>query len=698
MALLNFIDTSADDEDTTPPPAAGGGPPGVSLLPPAAPSAGGGGDVASILVDYNDRFAGATPTRFRDELITQTLAALIGHAKPNVLLVGAAGVGKTRIVEDIARRIAQHDALIPDQLAGYTVYELPIWELVAGSGVVGALEEKVKGMIEFASDPANRAIVFLDEIHQLTGTGTGRDGTYAKIAQILKPALARGDLRVIGATTSGEARGMDADPAFARRFTRMVVDELTPDQTLEVLQTARAGLVAHYRGQIAVSDDVLEGVVRIADRYARAGQHRPDNALTLLDRAAGHRILQLRSRITQALAKGDTATAQTLRSTPFVPLELAHIEHAAQRLASGNATPRRFDADMLRRALTESLRGQEEVIEQLCDWLARQQLGLFDHTAPIAWLFAGASGVGKTEAAKIIAEQITGLAPVVLNMTEYDDASTIHRITGAPAGYIGYDSTAELVFDTLESNPYRVILLDEFEKADRQVQRLFLSALDEGTLRTNHGRHVDFSKAVIIATTNAARESLEGRQTGFTTGTTSLAPSSLTRELSRHFDAELLGRFSHVVAFAPVAADVYRDIISTQYASQRAQLVADKPSLDQDLPQQIPEVELAELAETTFDPALGGRPAVRAVRTWIEDRLLPAAPAPGTGQDRDEQEPSELDPTELDQTEDDDGGGGGSDVGHHGTDQEALQTAAVMPGADQWAPPSWAAHDQPEGW
>ncbi|MFK0244557.1 AAA family ATPase [Amycolatopsis azurea] len=617
MALSNFTSGGSDDRHPN-----GGAPPG---LPTAGPPPTDADDdiVDDLLVNYNQKFAQAEPTLFRDTLIEQVLSVLISKNKPNVLLTGSAGVGKTRAVEDIARRIALGDTLIPDQLKTHTIYELPIAHILAGSGLVGSLEAKIKAVVEFAADPKNKAILFIDEIHQISGgTSSHSDPVGRKISQILKPALARGDISVIGATTSTEARALDEDPAFARRFTPLIVDELSVEQTKAVLATVRPGLVAHYHHQIAVTDDVLADTVAIAEANSRAGQHRPDTAITLLDRAMADRVLEQKKLLVQAQNDGDTALVQVLQAAGQVHLTKARVLDVARRLMTGNAQRPDFDAVTLRATLLDRLRGQDDVLAQLTDHLAREELGLFPTMTPMTWLLAGASGVGKSETAKVIAQQWTGSEPIILNMTEYHSSWSTSGIIGSPPGYLGSDSNQELPFDTLESNPHRVILLDEFEKADKAVQRLFLSAFDEGYIRNAHGKVLDFSKALIICTTNAARESLAANPIGFSPGRSPAPPKSLTRALTGFFDAELLGRFSLIVGFNPIDEEAYRLIMAAEYVRQRERIMTAKPRLASALPAIMPEDELHALAKSSYVDSQGARPAGRAVRTWIEDRLF----------------------------------------------------------------------------
>ena len=616
MGLSNY--TSGNPGSGNPP--SGGSTPPLPPMPSMSSMSGSIDDITEMLLNYNERFKNAGPTLFRDEVITQTISVLIGKNKPNALLVGAAGTGKTKIVEDIARRIANDDPLIPAGLKDHIIYELPLSSLVAGAGIVGQLEERVAKLVDFICNPKNKAILFIDEIHQLTSDNSS---TYEKIAQIIKPALARGDMHVIGATTLQESRSFDNDPAFNRRFSRLIVDELNREQTLEILHAVRGGLVAHYKHQITVTDDVLAAVTVVADEYAKAGHHRPDNAITLLDRAMADTVLDLNKRIADATAAGDAATVAMLQAMTTVPTTERRVRQVAMRLMTGHAQKENLDVAQLRQELGR-IKGQDNITAKLVETLHRDDLGVFPRTTPLAWLFAGASGVGKTEIAKIIAEELTGQPPIILNMTEFHSPASINRIIGSPVGYVGSDSNAELPFDCLESNPYRVILLDEIEKSDRSVQRLFLSAFDEGYIRTSQGKVVDFSKAVVIATTNAAKETMTEKVVGF--GNQAPAKQSdLVKDLQQTFDTEFLARFSEILGFNPLSAKVYREILQGRYVRERATIEANQPRKVAPLPAEIPDDVLSELVDSTFMVSQGARPAERAARRYIEDTLIAAA-------------------------------------------------------------------------
>jgi ATP-dependent Clp protease ATP-binding subunit ClpA len=567
-----------------------------------------------MLINYNETYKSATPALFRDEIVTQTMSIISSSRKPNALLVGPAGVGKTAIVEEIARRIANKEASVPPQLANTTIYELPIATLVAGAGVVGDLENRITEIIKFAQDANNDALLFIDEIHLIADSN---NTTYAKIAQILKPAMARGYIRVIAATTMGEAKKLDDDPAFKRRFSSVIVDELTREQTRQILDIVLPGMLGHYQNKVTVAPDVLDEIVMTADRLMSTG-HRPDTAITLLDRALSHSVISHHAAIQEALASGNTTSAQMLQQITHIPLTAKRLNTIAMLLVTGQSQPPHLDVTALQTELSR-LRGQEEVLPRIVDALRRRELNVFPSTRPTSWLFAGASGVGKSETATIISSMVTGQKPIILNMAEYHDSASINRIIGSPTGYVGSDSAKERPFDTLASNPYRVIVLDEFEKADMSVQRLFLSALDTGEIQMANGPAVDLSRCIVIATTNAGRQKLSGSQMGFGDHKHSVSKQSLTKELQKSFDAELLGRFDDLIAFMPLGADDYAQILRDEYDRQIKRICAERPDLSFD---PIDDDTIARLVDETSLVDQGARPAIRAIRALIEDMLL----------------------------------------------------------------------------
>lgn len=611
MGLSNFTPTDIGGGSGS------SGGPSIPLSALLGPTLTGGSDINDMLINYNETYKSATPALFRDEIVTQTMSIISSSRKPNALLVGPAGVGKTAIVEEIARRIANKEASVPPQLANTTIYELPIATLVAGAGVVGDLENRITEIIKFAQDANNDALLFIDEIHLIADSN---NTTYAKIAQILKPAMARGYIRVIAATTMGEAKKLDDDPAFKRRFSSVIVDELTREQTRDILDIVLPVMLNHYQNKVTVAPDVLDEIVMTADRLMSTG-HRPDTAITLLDRALSHSVISHHAAIQEALASGNTTSAQMLQQITHIPLTAKRLNTIAMLLVTGQSQPPHLDVTALQTELSR-LRGQEEVLPRIVDALRRRELNVFPSTRPTSWLFAGASGVGKSETATIISSMVTGQKPIILNMAEYHDSASINRIIGSPTGYVGSDSAKERPFDTLASNPYRVIVLDEFEKADMSVQRLFLSALDTGEIQMANGPAVDLSRCIVIATTNAGRQKLSGSQMGFGDHKHSVSKQSLTKELQKSFDAELLGRFDDLIAFMPLGADDYAQILRDEYDRQVKRICAERPDLSFD---PIDDDTIAQLVDETWLVDQGARPAIRAIRALIEDMLLTQA-------------------------------------------------------------------------
>lgn len=567
-------------------------------------------DVTEILINYNEKFKSKSTCLFRDEIIRQVEAILIGQTKPNALLVGAPGTGKTKIPEHLAHLIANKSPSLPDNLKQCIIYELPLSNLVAGSSFVGQLEEKCKAVIEFASDPKNHVILFIDEIHCLVSDSN----TYDKIAQIFKPALARGDIKVIGATTLQESQNLMNDPALNRRFTRVVVNELSREQTIEILQQLKAGFFAHYNNKIIINDDTIVATAIIADEYKSAGSHRPDTAITLLDRTIADAIIN-RKKLEDEL-RNDPQMLSALN--PMIPITEKQLKATAKRLMTGFSKKDQTDFKVLQQKLSE-IKGQDNAVNSLIDKLKRDSLNIYERVRPLSVLFAGSSGVGKTAIAKIIAEDMTGVAPITLNMTEYNSPASINRIIGSPAGYVGYSSHNELPFDILESNPYQVILLDELEKADIAVQRLFMSALEEGYITTAKGKIVDFTKAIIIATTNAGHKERKN-QLGFMSTKSTTSVKTDISELSHWFDTEFLNRFDEIYTFNDIDVDIYREILIDKYNRDVTRILSEKPRLK--LLPQIPDDDLDRIVAETYIPEFGARPANKAIKKYIEDQLL----------------------------------------------------------------------------
>ena len=578
-----------------------------------------------ILIDYNAlaKKGAFREAFFRDAQILQVVSVLNMKNKPNALITGAAGVGKTQIVEEITRRLVAGDPIISGMLKGVTIYELPLGKIVSGSSFVGQLEEKIYQVIDFAENPKNNAVLFIDEIHQLMG-GTSNQ-TYDKIAQILKTSLGRGRLRVIGATTSQEAISIMNDPAFSRRWSEVRVPELTKDETVEVLKLVRDSYSNHHG--VILPDNLIAEVVNLADEYKPYGSHRPDCAITLLDKSmADARVKRLRL---AEDAKTNPQLQHIITAQPRPLLSTKQLKQAAMTLLTGDENLFEKNSDALVASLDENVIGQAHVKDIVVDAVRRLGLRLTKRKRPVSFLFAGASGTGKTEIAKQIAESVFGGRDrmVYINMSEFSNAASLNRIIGSPSGYLGSESKQELPFDALENNPYQLVLLDEFEKADTDVQRFFMQALDEGVVKTNRNKVIDFRRTILVATTNAGAFDLQKKSMGFSTEEVAPVKQDVIQALRGSFDVELINRFEHVAPFQPIDKADYIRILAVKYN----QLVAEASENRRDLqfnPSHIDPADaeqydkLVELAEASYTPASNGRPAERTISAYIEQRLL----------------------------------------------------------------------------
>jgi ATP-dependent Clp protease ATP-binding subunit ClpA len=553
-------------------------------------------DLSSMLVDYTTLFAKEDRSNFRTEIINQILETLITKNKPNPLLVGPAGVGKTRIVEDLAYILNRHKCFYHKMLENVWVFELKLSNLVSGTDNRGDLEKRLTKLIEFLTANKEYIIIFIDEIHTLTSSSDMK-----KIAQELKPALARGNIRCIGATTLQESNRLLDDPAFNRRFARILVNEPTSEETVSILKNTLPEFARHHNVELdslTLDENVLQMTVDIADRFTNAGSHRPDNAITLFDLT-----------LSKAMSKKEKASDEL----PPITEELLCM--TAKQIINGNEHQEPIDYEALKERLS-AIKGQKDAIEKILKIIKTDDMGLFPRRKPLTMLFTGSSGVGKTEITKIIAEYVTHKKPIILNMAEYDDYPAINRIRGAELGYKDYDSASELVFDSLEANPYQFILLDEFEKSHRRVQRLFLGIFDEGMFTTGHGKTLDFSRAIIIATTNAAN-AVTNKKLGFTEDDDSTKERDKVKDLGKSFDPELVGRFEHIVNFNVLSADDYIEIVESLYRTETERI--NKTSRYK-LPDKIDDETLQKLRKSYIKES-GARQAKRVVEEYLETKI-----------------------------------------------------------------------------
>src|SRR4051794_40001535 len=445
------------------------------------------------------------PVIGRADEIAQTIEILARRRKNNAVLIGEAGVGKTAIAEGLALRI--HEGSVPEALHGTRVFALDLSGMVAGAQYRGQFEQRLKKALAEAAE--TQTILFLDELHTLLGAGNAEGGMDA--ANILKPMLARGELRVIGATTLAEYRRIERDSALARRFSAVTIDEPSVEDAVAILKGLRGAYEQHHG--VLIDDTALEAAARLSDRYITE-YHLPDKAIDLIDQAAAKQHLTgggiSRAELERAVAEEDYEKAAwlKLRLDENGPLEVTETEIAKVVAARTGIPVGELVAGELERLneleadLHERVIGQDEAVEVVADTIRRARVGLSEGDRPLgSFLFLGPTGVGKTELVKALAERLfaTEKALVRIDMSEYREPHTVARLIGSPPGYVGYGDGGQLT-EPVRRRPYSVVLLDEIEKAHPEVWNVLLQVMDDGRLTDGEGRTVDFTNAVIVMT------------------------------------------------------------------------------------------------------------------------------------------------------------------------------------------------------
>jgi ATP-dependent Clp protease ATP-binding subunit ClpA len=529
----------------------------------------------------------------REAEITRMAQVLCRRRKNNPLLVGEPGVGKTAIVEGLARHI--HEGKVPEPLKAARIYALDLGALLAGSRYRGDFEERLKAVLK-ALDEQPGAILFVDEMHTLVGAGATGGGAM-DAANLLKPALASGDLRCIGATTFQDLKGsLDRDRALSRRFQVVEVNEPSTEDALGVLQGLKSAYEKHHG--VVYSADALEAAVRLASKHL-PDRKLPDSALDVVDEAGAAQKLLLKKNRVKKIGPAE--------------IEAVVARMARVPVASVSADDREALAG-LETALKNQIFGQDPACETVASAIKLARSGLRDPLKPMGcFLFAGPTGVGKTELSKQLAKAL-GIAFLRFDMSEYQEKHAVARLIGAPPGYVGYEEGG-LLTDAIRKQPHAVLLLDELEKAHPDLFGVLLQVMDHAALTDSHGRSADFRHTVLVMTTNVGARELSARQVGFAEAG---ARRSATGTIEKAFSPEFRNRLDAILQFAPLGrpemervADKHLRELETQLAEKAVALTC------------TPKAR-AWLAEKGYDPAFGARPMARLIERELRRPLAEA--------------------------------------------------------------------------
>ena len=526
----------------------------------------------------------------RREEVERTIQILCRRRKNNPLFVGEAGVGKTAIAEGLAKMIV--DGEVPDVLRNATIYALDLGSVVAGTKYRGDFEKRLKSVLAQLRKERN-AVLFIDEIHTIIGAGAASGGVM-DASNLIKPMLASGEMKCIGSTTYQEYRGIfEKDRALARRFQKIDVTEPSVEETYQILRGLKSRFEEHH--DVKYADKALRAAVDLSARYIN-DRHLPDKAIDVIDEAgASQRLLPVAKR-RKVINVGDIETI------------IAKIARIPPKTVSSS------DKDVLRnleRDLKLVVFGQDEAIDMLANAIKMARAGLGNEQKPIGnFLFAGPTGVGKTEVTRQLA-RVMGIELIRFDMTEYMERHTVSRLIGAPPGYVGFDQGG-LLTDAILKHPHAVLLLDEVEKAHPDVFNLLLQVMDHGTLTDNNGRKADFRSVIIVMTTNAGAEMMDRPSIGFTMQDHS---SDGMEAIKRLFSPEFRNRLDAIVQFKGLTPVTIAQVVDKFLIELEAQLESKKVTVEVD------RAGRAWLAERGYDPKMGARPMARIIQENIKRRL-----------------------------------------------------------------------------
>src|SRR5450432_982782 len=553
---------------------------------------GGGNALEKYATNLNDsaRKGKIDPLIGRKLEIERTVEILCRRRKNNPLYVGEAGVGKTAIAEGLARLIVE--GKVPEVLHDCTIYALDMGALIAGTKYRGDFEKRLKGVIsELKKLPG--AILFIDEIHTVIGAGAASGGVM-DASNLIKPVLANGEIRCIGSTTYQEYRGIfEKDHALARRFQKIDVAEPSVSETVEILLGLKPKFEEHHG--VEYSNDAMQAAAELADRHIN-DRHLPDKAIDVVDEAGARLRLK-------------PAGEREKR------VEVSHIEDVVARMARIPAkNVSSSDRDLLKnleRNLKLVIYGQNPAIETLASAIKMARSGLGDQRRPVgSLLFAGPTGVGKTEVTRQLAIAL-GIEFIRFDMSEYMERHTVSRLIGAPPGYVGFDQGG-LLTEAIAKHPHCVLLLDEIEKAHPDVFNLLLQVMDHGTLTDNNGRKADFRHVIIVMTTNAGAFEMSRPSIGFTQSDTT---SDGMEAIRRLFSPEFRNRLDAVVQFAGLDQDTIERVVDKLLIEAEAQLEQKRVSISVDEPAR------RWIAKKGYDPKMGARPMARIIQEYIKRPL-----------------------------------------------------------------------------
>jgi len=596
------------------------------------------------------------PVIGRDEEIRRVMQVLTRRTKNNPVIIGEAGVGKTAIVEGLAQKIAADD--VPDSLRGKRVIALDLPGMVAGSKFRGEFEERLKAVMDEIRQAQGEIVVFIDELHNVVGAGAAEGAINA--SNMLKPALSRGELQCVGATTLDEYRQhVEKDAALERRFQPVYIDEPSVEATIEMLRGLRPRYEAHHK--IEIADSALVAAAKLSHRYIQ-DRFLPDKAIDLIDEAAAkHRIdtegapseVKALEHQLQHLVDEEEAASQRRDYERAANLKIERLkleadyqtkknewleakkidgvvdeEDIAELVSKWTGIPvsRMLEGEMeklvhMEQGLHQRVIGQEAAITAVSDAIRRARAGLKDPKRPIgSFIFLGPTGVGKTELGRALAQFLFDEeeAMIRLDMSEYMEKHTVSRLIGAPPGYIGYEEGGQLT-EAVRRRPYKVILLDEVEKAHPDVFNILLQILEDGRLTDGHGRTVDFKNTVVIMTSNLGTQEFQRQALGFHRGgrktDTQRLKGAIDSALKQTFRPEFLNRIDEVIIFEPLTEEQIKQIVDLMLKEVQGRLSAREIELT------LTEEAKAWLAKQGFDPMYGARPLRRTIQRLVENPL-----------------------------------------------------------------------------